>query len=130
MEPARTPSPLSFIATSFLLMLIGWGGLWLLINFTQPTLWPRWAFYFLIVVAVTGTAMPVSAFFNHRFPSDPPARSQVILRQALWAGVYAAALAWLQNGRVFNGALALILGLGFAAFEYFLRLRERAQWNP
>lgn len=130
MEPARTPSPLSFLPTSALFMLIGWGGLALLVNLAQPTLWPRWLFYFLIVVAITGTALPFAAFLNHRFPSDPPARSQVILRQALWVGVYVATLAWLQNGRVFNGALALIVGVGFAALEYFLRLRERSQWNP
>lgn len=130
MAPARTPSPFAFLPTSLLLMLIGWGGLWLLFSFTLPTLLPRWLFFFLIVAALTGTALPISAFLNHRFPSDPPARMQVILRQALWVGAYAATLAWLQYGRVFTWALALILAVGLAAIEYLLRLRERSQWNP
>lgn len=130
MAPARTPSPLAFLPTSLLLMLIGWGGLWLLFSFTLPTLLPRWLFFFLIVVAFTGTALPLSAFLNHRFPSDPPARLQVIFREAVWVGAYVATLAWLQYGRVFTWALALILAAGFAAIEYLLRLRERSQWNP
>ena len=130
MSPARTPSPLTFLPTSALLILVGLGGMAILLNFTLPTLWPRWLFYFLIVCAGTGLAMPFSAYLNHRFPSDPPARSHVILRQALWVGIFAATLAWLQNGRVFNGALAIIIGLGFGGIEYVLRLRERSQWNP
>jgi len=52
------------------------------------------------------------------------------LRQALWVGAYVSTLAWLQFGRVFNAALALIVALAFFAIEWFLRLRERSQWKP
>ena len=116
--------------TAALLMLVGWGGLVLLWNYTLPTLWPRWLFFFLVVSAFTGTALPVMAFLNNRFPSEPPARVQVILRQALWVGVLAATLSWLQYGRIFTAALALIVILGFAAIEWLLRLRERSRWEP
>ncbi|MEX2161753.1 MAG: hypothetical protein WD751_07535 [Anaerolineales bacterium] len=130
MIPARTPSPLAFLPTTVLFLLVGWGGLALLLNTTEPTLWPRWLFFFLVVVAFTGVALPVAAFLNHRFPGEPPATVRVILRQALWAGVYAGTLSWLRIGGVLNAALALILAAAFAAIEWFLRLRERARWNP
>jgi hypothetical protein len=130
MYPARTPSPLAFLPTAAILLLVGFGGLVVLLNSTEPTLWPRWLFFFMIVCAFSGIGLPVSAYLNYRFPSDPPARVQVILRQALWLGAYAATLAWLQYGRVFSWGLALILALGFVAIEWFLRLRERSQWAP
>ena len=130
MIPARTPSPLSFLPTTLLFVLVGWGGLFVLLNFSEPLLWPRWLFFFLIVVAFTGAALPITSFLNYRFPGEPPATVRVILRQALWVGVYAGTLAWLLAGRVLNLALALILALAFLAIEWFLRLREHARWEP
>ncbi len=130
MSTAGTPSPLAFLPTTVLLTVVGWGGLFLLLNSTEPNLWPRWLFFFLIVVAFTGLGLPLVSFLNHRFPSDPPARVQVIVRQALWVGAYASTLAWLQFGRVLNWALAILVGLAFFAIEWFLRLRERSQWTP
>ena len=126
---SRTPSPAAFLPTAVLFAVIGWGGLLLLMNTTLPYLGPRWLFFFLIVVALTGTALPATAFLNHRFPSDPPAGAAVVLRQAVWVGIYAATLAWLQYGRVFSLNLALILLVGFAAIEWFWRLRERSKWG-
>jgi hypothetical protein len=130
MIPARTPSPLSFLPTTLLFVLVGWGGLIALMTFAEPHLWPRWLFFFLVVVAFTGAALPITSFFNHRFPGEPPPTVRVILRQALWVGVYAGTLAWLLAGRVLNVALALILALAFFAIEWFLRLRERTRWEP
>jgi hypothetical protein len=130
MIPARTPSPLSFLPTTLLFLAVGWGGLLSLLNFIEPLLWPRWLFFFLVVVAFTGTALPVTSFLNFRFPGEPPATVRVILRQALWVGVYAGTLAWLLAGRVLNLALAFLLALAFMAIEWFLRLRERSRWEP
>ncbi|MEX2143155.1 MAG: hypothetical protein WD740_01050 [Anaerolineales bacterium] len=130
MIPAHTPSPLSFLPSTLLFVAVGWGGLFTLLNFIEPLLWPRWLFFFLVVVAFTGTALPITSFLNHRFPGEPPATVRVILRQALWVGVYAGTLAWLMAGRVLNLALAFILALAFLAIEWFLRLRERARWEP
>jgi hypothetical protein len=98
--------------------------------FTVPTVWPRWGFFLLWVMALTGLALPVSYFINQRFPSDPPAESNVIVRQALWVGVFGATIAWLQLGRLVT--LWVIFGLagGLVAIEYFLRMRERARWKP
>ena len=130
MRSAQTPKPAAFMLTSFVLLLIGGGGLVLLVNFTLPTLWPRWLLFFLAICVFTGLALPISVLLNNRFPSDPPARAQVILRQALWLGVYVATLVWLQFGRVLGFALALFVALILIVIEIVLRVRERNQWLP
>jgi hypothetical protein len=127
----RTPIPVStFLPTSLFLCILGWGGLYLLITKTLPTVGPRWLFFFLGVLAITGTVLPAIAFLNRRFPSQPPATPTVIVRQAIWVGVYIPTLAWLQMGRALTPALALLLAIGLAVIEWLLRLRERSQWDP
>ncbi len=125
----RTPAPIQYIPTIVLFLFIGWGGLVVLMNYTLPTLWPRWLFFFLLVIAFTGLALPLMAWLNHRFPGNFPAAANTVVRQALWVGVYFAMLAWLQYGRVLSFSLALIFFLGFGAIEVFIRLWERSQWR-
>jgi len=120
----------NFMPAAIILALIGWGGLYALINFTYPTVGPRWLFFFLGVLAITGTALPIVAFLNHRFQTDPPVSPGVIIREAIWFGIYFPTLAWLQLGRVLTPALVLLLAVGFFAIELLLRIRERSQWNP
>jgi hypothetical protein len=120
----------SYLIQSLFLGLIGWGGLALLLNFALPIVPARLAFFILWVMALTGTALPLTYFFNHRFPSDPPADANVIVRQALWVGVYGAILAWLQLGRLVSLWVWMGLGGAFIAAEYLIRLRERARWKP
>ena len=130
MTTGRTPPPKTYLSLIVLLLVVGWGGLLFLLNQTLPTLGPRWLFFLFILIALTGTFLPLTAFLNYRFPSHPPASADVIVRQALWFGVYGATLAWLQYGRVFALPQAVILALGLAAIEWLLRLRERSQWKP
>jgi hypothetical protein len=122
----NTPPFRNYLASILLLILIGWGGLTALFIYTLPTVWPRWAFFLLWVMALTGTAMPFTYFYNRRFPSDPPAEAHVIVRQALWVGVYGATLAWLQLGRLVTLWVVISLAGGLFAMEYFIRLRELA----
>ncbi len=118
------------VTTGLVLGLVGWVGLMLLIWLTLPTLGPRWLFFFLLVVALSGMALPPAAFLNRRFPSTPPADGNIILRQAIWVGIYGSLLAWLQLGRVLNLALAVFLAAGFLLIEILLRLSEKSRWNP
>lgn len=111
-------------------MIIGWGGLAALVITTLPTVGPRWLFFFLAVLALTGTALPVMAFLNRRFISTPPASAAVIVRQALWVGVYGATLTWLQMGQVLAPTLAFLLAAGLVLIEFLLRLSEKSQWKP
>jgi cytoskeletal protein RodZ len=128
-----TPKQLTFrnyLLSTFALIIIGWGGIVALFYFSLPFVWSRWGFFVLGIMALTGTALPVVYFFHRRFPSEPPAEPNVIVRQALWVGVYASTLAWLQLGRLVT--LYVILGLagGLIAIEYFIRLREKANRTP
>jgi len=130
MDTTSSPPVRAFLPAAIILGLVGWGGIVYIIFFTLPTVGPRWLFFFLAVLALTGTALPVVAFLNRRFPSTPPPTTTVILRQALWIGIYLPTLAWLQIGRVLNIALILLLALGFVLIEWLLRLREKSQWKP
>ena len=111
-----------FIFPMLFLAIIGWGGLVALMLFSLPTIWPRWAFFALTVMAFTGTALPVSFVVNQRLLSNP---ASAVTRQAIWVGVYAAILAWLQIGRILNFSVALWFVLGFLGLEYLIQLRQR-----
>lgn len=130
MNTEQTPPVKFFLPTAIILTVIGCGGLSILFLLSVPTVGPRWLFFFLIVLTLTGIALPFTAFLNQRFASNPPATSTVILRQSILVGIYGAALAWLQIGRVLTGALAILMLIGLALVEFLLRLSERSQWKP
>lgn len=110
---------------------MGWGGLALLIFVFQvpPLVWARWGFFALWFIALSGSALPVVYFLHVRF-SRSPLEPNVIVRQALWVGVYGTVLAWLQLGRLVTLWVWIGLGAGLATIEYLLRARERAHWAP
>ena len=112
-----------FALSSILLVLVGWGGLYLLLTQTVPYVWPRWGFFVLVLIALTGTVLPIVYFFHRRFPGEKPA-------ETMWVGVYGATLAWLQLGRLVTVYVILGLAGGLAAIEYFTRLREKSHWKP
>jgi hypothetical protein len=116
--------------SALILMILGWGGLYFLITQTLPYVWPRWGFFVLMLMALTGTALPITYFLHRRFPGEKLAEANVIVRQALWVGVYGATLAWLQLGRLVTVYVVLGLAGGLAAIEYFTRIREKAHWKP
>ena len=120
--------PFGFL--SLLLMVVGWGGLYFIVTQTLPYVWPRWGFFVLLLMALTGTALPIVYFFHRRFSDEKPSEANVIVRQALWFGVYGATLAWLQMDGLVTIYVILGLAAGLAAIEYFTRLREKAHWKP
>jgi hypothetical protein len=119
-----------YLPSTLTLSFLGGGGLAVLLYFSPPFVWARWGFYVLGIMALTGISLPIVYFLHLRFPSDPPADPNVLIRQATWVGVYGATLAWLQLGRLVS--LYVILGLagGLIAVEYFLRMREKANRRP
>src|SRR4030042_3415622 len=122
MKSNTSPRVANFLPAALILFVIGWGGLIALIISTLPTVGPRWLFFFLSVLAITGTILPITAFLNRRFPSTPPPTALVVVRQALWFGIYGATLVWLQMGRVLNPALAILLAIGLVLIEFLLRM--------
>jgi len=125
LSPFRT-----FLPSALVMFILGWGGLVLLFIFSLPTVWPRWTFFVLWDLALTGTAIPVTWFLNLRFPGNPPAGDPVVVRQAIWVGVYGATLAWLQLGGALSLWLITGLAAGLAAIEVLIRMRERSRWQP
>jgi hypothetical protein len=130
MVSQKLPSFWLFLWVSFILGLVGWGGLAYLVFNTLPTLGPRWLFFFLVTISLSGTALPVMYFLNRRFPSDPPVESSVLLREAMWVGVYGSLLAWFQMGRVLTSGLAVVLAIGLILVEFLMRLGDRSAWAP
>jgi len=96
-------------------------------NTLPPDLWPRWGFFALIVMAFTGATLPFSYLLNQRLMSKG---AGVTARQAIWVGIYAAVLVWLEIGRVLSFPVAIWLLLGFLGVEYLTQLRERAGKPP
>ncbi|MEI6289723.1 MAG: hypothetical protein WCP19_04755 [Chloroflexota bacterium] len=113
-----------YLLPTIVLCLGGWGGLLLLITFTLPTLWPRWGFYALVILAVTGTTIPFSYLFNKLMSETKIVNSEIITRESVGIGVYFAVLSWLSIGKVLNFPIAIWLALGLLFIEYLIRLRE------
>ncbi len=120
----------SILFSAILISLIGWVGLFFLLQYTQPFLGPRWIFFFLLTMGVSGTALPIVYFLNVRFPHDPPANTSVIIRQAAWFAIFVDLLAWLQLGRVLNSILVVVIAIGIIVIENLIRLVERSRWQP
>ena len=130
METRPTSSFLPYLASTISLFVLGWGAAAIAIFTLTPTVWARWLLFFGGTLGLTGLAMPVTWFLNLRFPSNPPVGSTVIVRQAIWVGVYGVMLVWLQQARLVTLWIGLGLALGLVAIEYLIRMREKARWQP
>ena len=118
-----------FSIAAWVLFLAGWAGMVYLVASTIPSPGPRWLFFVVGVMALTGTAAPFVRLLNRRF-SRYPVPPTVLLRQSLWVGFFGATCAWLQIGRTLNLSTTLLLAAGLAGIEWFLRMRERSRWDP
>src|SRR3990172_10738335 len=129
MHSPQTESRLAINLAAWFLAIIGWAGVIVATNFLIPTVGPRWLFFMVWFVALTGSAVPFANFLHRRFSGHNPSES-VALREAIWVGLFGATCAWLQLGRALNWATGLLLAAALAAVETFTLLRARSQWNP
>ena len=123
---AMPPDHLGILIAAALMVLVGWWGLYGLVTQTIPRVGQRWLFFVLLNMAITGTFIPLVRYLNVRFTpvhAELPAGG-VIVRQAMWIGVYSVSCAWLQIPRVLTVSIAFFLALVFIVTEFFLRLRE------
>ena len=118
------------LITTAVIAISGWVGLYFLVQYAQPYLGPRWLFFFLLTLALSGTALPIVFLMNLRFPSTPPANAVVMIRQSIWFAIFFDLLAWLQLGRVLNGMLVGVLAIGIIVIENLIRMVERSRWRP
>ena len=88
------------------------------------------AFGKIVSSLVGDIIMPLIALIHRRFAGKHNVDGTVIVRQAIWVGVYGDILVWLMMGRVMTAQMAVFLALGFILIEFFLRMRERSQFQP
>lgn len=130
MNDTTTTPVKAVLPFSIIIGLIGWGGLVYITTQTPPSLGNRWLFFCAIVFAVTGSAAPLVALLNRLFSSQTPVRFGMVVREALWVGIYAAAFLWLNKGQVVSLGLLIVLAVGFILVEFLLRMRARSEWHP
>lgn len=128
-EPTKTPPDhVGILIVAFMLMFIGWGGLYILLTTELPRVGQRWIFFVLLHIAITSTVLPVLRYLNVRFTpihQNVP-HGVIIVRQSVWVGLFVVTCAWLQIPRVLNPTIAFFLALAFIVIEIFLRTREIA----
>jgi undecaprenyl pyrophosphate phosphatase UppP len=130
MSELPSPENRSLMIAAGIMFVIGWLGLFLLWTITLPTVGPRWLFFFLWTLAITGIALPFVWLLHRRFSPNQQTRASVLLRQGMLIGLFAAICVWLQINRSLTLGLALLLAIGLTAIEWFLRLIERSTWKP
>jgi len=116
------------LVTSLLLGLIGLGGLGFIFLTTEPTLGPRWLFFFFLTLAGAGIALP-AVYLIQRRTARQYVSAKVIIREAILFGVFLDLLAWLQIGRIASNLIAFILAGGLVLLEIFLRMAEKATFK-
>ncbi|MDX2162090.1 MAG: hypothetical protein SF162_12250 [bacterium] len=125
----RTPGDhVGVLFAAALMMAGGWVGLYLLVTTEIPRVGPRWLFFVLLHIAITGTVLPIVRYFNVRFTpvTQPLPPGGVIVRQSVWIGLFVVTCAWLQMPRALNWGIAFFVALAFLVTEIFLRTREIA----
>jgi hypothetical protein len=84
------------------------------------------AFLAAVLVAVTGFAMPLAFLINRRFGRSNSQRFVVVLRQAMWVGLWAAFCVWLQMQRSLGLGVMLLSAIVLVIVEILLQVRARA----
>lgn len=120
------PDHTGILIAAYGMIVGGVGGLYVLVTTELPRVGPRWLFFVLLYVAVVGLALPFVRALNVRL--TPPTRlyppGGVLVRQAVWVGLFVVACAWLQIPRVLTPVTAFFLALALVVIEGFLRSRE------
>jgi hypothetical protein len=128
MADSESSSYRSLMVAAALLAAAGWLGLLMLLSTTLPTVGPRWLFFFLFTLAVTGTALPFTWVLHRRFDSVP-VPAAVLFRQSLLVGLLAGTCMWLQINRMLTLPLTLLLAVGLGGIEALVRAVERSTWR-
>lgn len=85
------------------------------------------AFLAAVMVAVTGLVLPLVYYLNRRLRSPGQLPSfLLVLRQAMWVGIWVAFCVWLQMNRTLGLAVVLLVATVLAMFEILLQVRTRA----
>src|SRR5258708_9525824 len=77
----------------------GWVLLYRLVVTAKPFAFPRWLFFILLYIAVTGTALPLLWYLKQRFSHTVPVTCGILLRQGMWCGLFSVTPTWLPITR-------------------------------
>ncbi len=117
------------LPTSLLLTLAGAGGLFLIFINTQPFIGPRWLMFFFTTLLTSGISLPFFTIIQHRF-SRKGFTEAVIVRESIFFAIFIDLVLWLQLGRALNNLILILLAIGFSLLEIFLRISEKAVFDP
>jgi hypothetical protein len=130
MEGNHPPTFKTVLPLALTLGLPGWIGLIYLMTQTLPDLGNRWLFYIFLLIAITGTSLPIVAYLNRVASPFGPATFEIVVRESTMLGIYSGVLLWLNKGQILSFGLAMILAVGLLIIELLLRLRYRSEWHP
>ena len=116
------------LISSIFLTILGGGGLAVIFIFYEPTLGPRWMFFFFLTIIGSGIALPISYLIQRRF-ANQVVLIKVLIREAIFFGVFLALIAWLQLGRILTNLIIVIISIGFILLEMLLRMAEKATFK-
>ena len=116
------------LISSIFLTILGGGGLTFIFMFFEPTLGPRWMFFFFLTIIGAGVALPISYLIQRRF-ANQAIPGKVLIREAILFGVFLALIAWLQLGRILTNLIIVIISIGFILLEMLLRMAEKATFK-
>jgi hypothetical protein len=130
MDSNDGPTTRTVLPISLILAVPGWIWLIYLVTQTLPDLGSRWMFFAAVMIALTGSSIPIIAYLNRIIKLFGPATYEIVVREGILVGLYAGILLWLNKGQILNFGVALILAVGIFLVEVLLRIRNRSQWRP
>ena len=87
---------------------------------------PQLIFLTVIFMALSSSAVPISAYMNYRFanPDWINRDKRRLLREGVWVGAFGVLVVYLQLIRALNWTIALVLACVFILIETFFLTRE------
>ena len=82
-------------------------------------------FFFFLSIIGAGIALPFSYLIQRRFAKQV-VQGKVLIREAIFFGVFLALIAWLQLGRILTNLIVVVIAAGFTLLEMLLRMAEKA----
>jgi hypothetical protein len=79
-----------------------------------------------VMLAVTGLVLPLAYYLNKRFRKGDSYNFLVIVRQAMWLGIWVSACIWLQMNRTLGLGVGLLVAAVLVTIELLLQVRTRA----
>jgi hypothetical protein len=76
-----------------------------------------WVFLAGVLVVITGASLPLAYVINQRFGQSKSSQFLVVLRQAMWIGIWFAFSIWLQMNRTFGWGVAILVPAVFIVVE-------------